>query len=297
MKIEHFGVRNEFLRKYLDFYYLLSTVGDAKDTTYMAFPSGNCPLGFFKNASFDEFPDQIKVHFSPGDSVQTALVGNFLKPLEITFEPNIVEFSVVFKPLGINFFIKENLGKSLSQTILRTNYFAEFIPIVGKIMKGAAALDEFEENLAARFVTNKQLKNLETIIAQFQNSENQPAEKQISADLNISPKQFFRLFKNHLGVNPTQYRQLLRFRNALDLSLKNLRNRNLTEVGHAAGYYDQPHFIKEFKKITNLAPRDFLSKISLEANDRIVWQFFSELSDSYNQEPNRSVMMFADDQK
>jgi AraC-like DNA-binding protein len=279
MKIEHFEVRNEGLRRYVDFYYLLSTVGDHLNTTYFAFPSGNSPLGFLKNASAIRESERIDVKYSAHEKIEVALVGNFLKPLEITFEPGIAEFSVVFKPLGINYFVRPNLGKELSKTVSQVNYFDDLAPVAAKIIEGPGALDEFENKLLASFGSNKRLEALESMIANFQAAESHLTENRISTGSNISAKRLFRLFKRHLGVNPTQYRHLLRFRNALDLSLQNLKTRNLTEVGLEAGFYDQPHFIREFKKITNLAPREFLNRISLEANDKIVWQFFSEMSD------------------
>src|SRR5688572_15759341 len=117
MKIEHFKVRDNFLQKYIDYYYLLSTISDSQDTTYLAFPSCNSPLGFLKNASPFKLPDKIDVRFSPQDSLKVVLVGHFLKPLQLTFEPNIVEFSIVFKPLGINFFVRQILGQALREDI------------------------------------------------------------------------------------------------------------------------------------------------------------------------------------
>ena len=156
------------------------------------------------------------------------------------------------------------------------------MPPINKIVDGLDAFEELEDKIISRFSENPNLELLESIIRKFEDTGYSISEQNLTKEFQISAKQVFRLFKKHLGINPTQYRQLLRFRRVLDLSLKNLENQNLTEVGIDAGYYDQPHFIREFKKTTNLSPRDFLNKISLEANDKIVWQFFSEMSESYN---------------
>ena len=282
MKIEYVEVNNPFLTKYVDFYYFLSTVGDATNTNYLAFPLSGNPLAFFKNAAAEKVGDKIDVKSADAQATSVSLVGNFVKPLEISFEPNILEFSIVFKPLGINFFVPGNLGKELSQDISTVHFFDDLLPLIDSLIDGVGELEELENALIAKFASNRHLKMLDSTIKKLQDPENQSTEHQIAKAESISSKQLFRLFKTHLGVNPSQYRQLLRFRTALDSSIRNLQTRSLTEIGLGAGYYDQPHFIKEFKKITNLAPRDFLSKVSLEANDKIVWQFFSEMSDSYN---------------
>lgn len=276
MKIEQIAVRDTFLQKYVDFYYLLSTVGCRENTAYLAFPSPRTPLGFLKNASISRSPNRVRVNFSPKGLVEVAIVGNFLKPLEVVFEPGIDEFAITFKPLGVNFFSPQNLGHCLREKVEQTSVFDQLLSSARKIIMGLDAVDELEAVLVSQFASNKQLEILESAIEIFEESTNQMSEQQISKKLNISGKQLFRLFKNHLGVNPTQYRQLLRFRNTLDLITQTLQHQSLTEIGLSAGYYDQPHFIREFKSITELAPREFLKKISLEANDKIVWQFLSE---------------------
>lgn len=280
MKIQHIEVRNHFLKKYIDYYYLLSTVGDSESTTYLAFPSCNSPVAFFKNAEFLRLSRSFKICPSPRESLEVLLVGNFLQPIQITFEPNILEFSIVFKPLGINVFVGRSLGSEMLQDILQFDEFEELVPLVQKIIEGEDRLDELERTLRSRFSPNSQLEILDSAIEKFKDAENQLTVQQIAEELNISSRSLFRLFKNNLGINPTQCRQLLRLRNALTLSLNNLEG--LPKADMLAGYYDQSHFIKEFKKIFNLTPRHFFSKISLEANERIAWQVFSKTSDSYN---------------
>ena len=276
MKIEQIAVRSEFLQRYVDFYYLLSTAKCVENTAYLAFPSPRTPLGFLNNASISRTPDKVRVDFSPNGPLEASIVGNFLKPLEVNFEPGIDEFAITFKPLGVNFFSPQNLGDILGEKVEQTSIFDKLLPSAQKMIRGVDAIDELESVLLSQFASNKQLEILESAIEIFEVSTNQVSEQQISKKLDISGKQLFRLFKNHLGVNPTQYRQLLRFRNTLDLITKTLQPQTLTEIGLSAGYYDQPHFIREFKSITDLAPREFLRKISLEANDKIVWQFLSE---------------------
>ena len=47
-------------------------------------------------------------------------------------------------------------------------------------------------------------------------------------------------------------------------SLQLLHNPNLslTQIGLKAGYYDQSHFIREFKSFTTLTPKDYQASIT-----------------------------------
>jgi hypothetical protein len=69
----------------------------------------------------------------------------------------------------------------------------------------------------------------------------------------ISPRHLRRLFKYHVGGTPKQFSEVVRFQNILASkpSVQSLRK----EVIHFdAGYYDQAHFIREFKRFYGLPP-------------------------------------------
>ena len=54
-----------------------------------------------------------------------------------------------------------------------------------------------------------------------------------------------------MGVAPSQYLRLSRFVRALHLMRGTL---TLTEVAHAAHYFDQAHFCRDFKAIAGTTP-------------------------------------------
>lgn len=69
----------------------------------------------------------------------------------------------------------------------------------------------------------------------------------------ISYKQAERSFKKHLGLTPKQYFRVLRFYKAFT----QMREKYVADwmtILHANGYYDQAHFIKDFRFFTGQSP-------------------------------------------
>lgn len=61
-----------------------------------------------------------------------------------------------------------------------------------------------------------------------------------------------------VGVSPRKFVSLVRFRQVLQLRSTGA---DLTTVAHAAGYYDQPHCIKDCKRFTGQAPQVFFAHL------------------------------------
>ena len=70
----------------------------------------------------------------------------------------------------------------------------------------------------------------------------------------FSERSLQRIFRNHVGLSPKRYAEIIRLENSIALFG---RGRSMTEVCYEAGYYDQPHFIKSFRQYTGLSPSEF----------------------------------------
>lgn len=78
---------------------------------------------------------------------------------------------------------------------------------------------------------------------------------ELSDRLNISQSPLEKRFRNIVGASPKKFASIVRFKNLL------LRDHSssLTDLGYDAGFYDQSHFIKEFKKFTGDTPQDYFN--------------------------------------
>jgi AraC-like DNA-binding protein len=73
-------------------------------------------------------------------------------------------------------------------------------------------------------------------------------------DLGISARHLRRVFKNYIGCSPKAFSKIVRFQNILRAapSVDILRESN---IFYDLGYYDQSHFIKEFKTFYGITPK------------------------------------------
>lgn len=83
---------------------------------------------------------------------------------------------------------------------------------------------------------------------------NTPVDR-LAGKFNLSRRQFERRFKEFSGFSPGLYSRIIRFSN----TIKEYGNRNktLTQIALECGYYDQSHFIHEFKAFSGYHPKEY----------------------------------------
>lgn len=75
----------------------------------------------------------------------------------------------------------------------------------------------------------------------------------------LTEKQAVERFKRSIGLPPKRFIRLVRFFNALR-QLKVKENPSLTDIAYNCGYFDQSHFINDFKLFSGTTPRGYLSE-------------------------------------
>lgn len=77
-----------------------------------------------------------------------------------------------------------------------------------------------------------------------------------NTQIDRSQKSFIHKFKEQYVLTPGKYLQLVQVNKAVEL-LKKRTNNSLTEIGLDAGFYDQAHFIRTFKRYSGFTPKTF----------------------------------------
>lgn len=119
----------------------------------------------------------------------------------------------------------------------------------------AVLLDEF---LFQKLVSRKQifLPVFDAIHALISKS-GMASVKEIAGNYYLSERQLERQFLHYTGFGPKLFTRIVRFHNAIEYY--GSKEKSLTDIAHECGYYDQAHFIHDFKSFSGQHPRQFFS--------------------------------------
>lgn len=81
--------------------------------------------------------------------------------------------------------------------------------------------------------------------------------QELSAQYYLSCRQFERKFSEYAGFAPKLYQRIIRFQKAIQEY--NNKGKLLTQIAYDCGYYDQSHFIHDFKEFSGHHPRHYFS--------------------------------------
>ena len=90
---------------------------------------------------------------------------------------------------------------------------------------------------------------------------NQPGIRfrRLSEQIGYSQKHFISLFKAHVGAAPKQYMKIMRFQQAI-LELERETLTHWSEIALRNGFYDQSHFIHEFRDFSGFTPGEYIRR-------------------------------------
>lgn len=137
----------------------------------------------------------------------------------------------------------ELLGRDIYDLIERCNELNSLIAIKNTI----------ESYLLSKLPKVKDLMPLDKALHQLLQSNGNISITQVADDACLSLRQFERKCKERLGFSPKVYARLIRFSNAYRFFEKS-ENPNWSQIALCSGYYDQTHFIKDFKEFAGFTP-------------------------------------------
>lgn len=84
------------------------------------------------------------------------------------------------------------------------------------------------------------------------------SSKDLESFTGYSERHLERKFEDFLGISPKKYTNIIRLHYFLSLMNQESEEENMTTLSYHAGYSDQSHLIREFKKNVGLTPRQYV---------------------------------------
>ena len=86
----------------------------------------------------------------------------------------------------------------------------------------------------------------------------QMSVNELSEQVRVHKRQLERRFSKLIGLSPKELSRMIRIQSVIRSLMEN-NYENLTEVAYESGYFDQAHFIKDFREFTGESPGRFFS--------------------------------------
>lgn len=224
-------------------------------------PDGCMELIFILGDDIKRFTSENKFIIQP----RAIVVGQITEPFVIQPVGYVHCFATRFYPYGVSGFIKKPL-KSLEN---KETPIAELF--------GQSTADELEQKIIHASGTPQRIEIIEsflldklnekstidnivksTVDALMATSGSSPIKAILKEDLS-KRRQLERKFLQQIGMSPKQLGKVVRLQTALKLLL-NQQTETFTQIAYESEYYDQNHFIKDFKEFTGLTPKEFFGK-------------------------------------
>ncbi len=178
-------------------------------------------------------------------------------------------FGIRFRILGHQGLISEPLGEwcEASSRKAQSLLSADMVYSVYETIVSAQSFDERCHRLSAAILPFITLSDVDVRLSRYIQycysnvSSNLDLSDSRASEFGVSARQLRRLSKQYTGLAPKDFSKVLRFQNALKAMNEPQHSKTYLDL-----YYDQPHWIREFKRLSGATPSQF-RKMSVLYND------------------------------
>lgn len=240
---------SETLRPWISNFTLSFPDTESISDNYTIMPHGSVTLVYF-------YDDSGLHNMLFGATTRPRIVGDMANKCKVIF---IIEF----QPAGFFPFSGVKQNKYLNEV----SSLDEINPLLDKKMKNfflnestAEALFLKVENLLSENIQTMYPSVLTSAIQLITRRSGMISSTEISTAVSYSARHVNRLFSEYLGLSTKAFARIVRVNNALRLI--NNPQKPLSEIFIELGYYDGSHFIKDFKIVCGVTPREYRENMS-----------------------------------
>ncbi|MDB5231674.1 MAG: hypothetical protein JWN76_2479 [Chitinophagaceae bacterium] len=246
--------------------YIFTTTPANTTNHYVSFANVNLCLSIYKEnrISYNRENNFNYVQAGGGQFCTSRLYGFHTQRFYAHINGSMEQLSILFQPGALSFLTK----KPYSELIIDENIFSTLFTakslfmceILFSSLTISAKITKLENFLFGMFKNSETNRQMTWLVNHLRLPRVTDSLRNLAEAMHIDNSTLRRRFLDHTGYTPKLFMSTQRFRHAL----KGVTNKhNLTELSFDLGYYDQNHFIKEFKKFTSSTPSSLSSSISV----------------------------------
>lgn len=229
------------------------------------FSDGNMGIVFTSNNNLSLDTDNNKLPNS-------FLYGQITQFKDILLSNDTTIIIVVFQPAGIKKLLGIPAFELRDNIINLKDIFDREDLEIENMLEEAKTIQE-KLNILNLFFTTIALKNniekeqiVSTSIDFILKNKGLISNSQLVKFTGYTERHIERLFMESIGMNPKTFANIIKLHSFLQQLKNKSNNTNLTEIAYQAGYADQSHLIREFKKHTGMTPSLYAKKNKLAIN-------------------------------
>lgn len=245
-------------------YWTLEVPADNESQKQRIVPDGCIEMAFILGDDIKRYTSEDGFIIQP----RAMVLGQTIEPFYIEPTGYVNTFAIRFYPYGFANFVPEPIKNLANKETPIQLLFEEKIAkeLEEKIIQAKDVkqrIEIIEKFLLERLIDNSTVENIvKTTVNALLSTKGNAQIKTILKDDLSKRRQLERKFANQIGVSPKQLGKVIRLQTALKMLLDKEKE-SLTNIAYESQYYDQAHFIKDFKEFTGTNPKEFLGNENL----------------------------------
>jgi len=251
---------NNDLNSLIKCYWTLEVPAEYSSEKQRIIPDGCIEMAFILGDDIKRFTSRTDFVLQP----RAMVIGQIIEPFYIQPTGYVNTFTIRFYPYGFANFVTQPIKKLANKETPISQLFGEVTAdkLEQKIINATDTKQRIE--IIETFFLNKlnekaTIDNIvkSTIDTLFSTNGRSSINSILKEDLS-KRRQLERKFSTQIGISPKQLGKVIRLQTALKILL-NQKTETLTQIAYDSEYYDQNHFIKDFKEFTGITPKEFLA--------------------------------------
>ncbi len=245
------------LNSFIKCYWILEGLRTETSQKQTIVPDGCMEMIFHYGDLYKQYNESGKSIIQP----RCFVIGQLTRPLEIEPVRDTGIFAVRFHPQGFLPFTTIPIKEMENTAVPLAKMFGEKgQELEKKILNADSTFDRIkfiEIFLLSKLTSNETVDRIiKSTVDTILTANGQIPINDLSNQINISRRQLERKFSSAIGLSPKQLSKTIRLQATLK-ALINKKFTNLTVLANDCEYYDQAHFIKDFKEFTGITPKEF----------------------------------------